>query len=153
MDEIHITRFWSRVDVRGPDECWPWTGSRKAFGYGQMWDGEKMERAHRIAFLITTGALAHGAPVRHSCDNPPCCNPSHLLGGTHLDNMRDRAERGRTARIFGESNAQAKLTDDAIRFIREHRGKLLQRELGDMFGVTQNMVSKIQLGQAWPHLP
>lgn len=33
--------------------------------------------------------------VRHSCDNPPCCNPAHLLVGTAAQNAQDMAERGR----------------------------------------------------------
>lgn len=27
-------QFWEKVDRRGDDECWPWTGSRTAAAYG-----------------------------------------------------------------------------------------------------------------------
>lgn len=33
--------------------------------------------------------------VRHSCDNPPCINPEHLLVGTSKQNAYDAFERGR----------------------------------------------------------
>jgi hypothetical protein len=33
--------------------------------------------------------------IRHKCDNPPCCNPKHLIIGTHSDNAKDRVRRGR----------------------------------------------------------
>lgn len=36
--------------------------------------------------------------VRHTCDNPRCINPEHLLLGTWADNNRDRAERVRSAK-------------------------------------------------------
>jgi hypothetical protein len=29
-------RFWSRVDVRGPDECWPWSDGNAACGLFTM---------------------------------------------------------------------------------------------------------------------
>lgn len=27
-----MERVWQKIDVRAPDECWPWTAKRKAEG-------------------------------------------------------------------------------------------------------------------------
>lgn len=51
------------------------------------------ERAtHRLAYYLAHGPIPDGTIIRHSCDNPPCCEWQHLLAGTHADNVRDRAE-------------------------------------------------------------
>ena len=34
-------RFWEKVDVHGPDECWPWKASNVK-GYGQLRVGTKL---------------------------------------------------------------------------------------------------------------
>jgi hypothetical protein len=31
----HVGHFWSRVDVRGLFDCWPWKGTVVAKGYGR----------------------------------------------------------------------------------------------------------------------
>jgi hypothetical protein len=88
--------FWSRVDKRGPDECWPWLGApNNRHGYGGFWFDGKSELAHRLAYRLTFGQITDGFWILHSCDNPPCCNPAHLREGTVVDNNRDRTERGR----------------------------------------------------------
>ncbi len=93
--------FWSRVDRREPDECWPWLGARRGrMGYGLF--GFKHRRAvpaHRMAYLLSKGDIPKGMFVCHSCDNPPCCNPAHLWLGTHADNMADRHAKGRDQHI------------------------------------------------------
>ncbi len=82
-------RYRSRIDVRGPGECWPWTGYTNRQGYGQ----NNSERVHREVLIAVTGM--EGPQACHSCDNPPCCNPHHLRWGTNSDNQRDAVARGR----------------------------------------------------------
>lgn len=71
-------RFWEKVDRRGPDECWPWTGGVNSRGYGRLrWDKEP-ELANRVAWIIAHGPIAPGAYVLMNCGNPLCCNVAHM---------------------------------------------------------------------------
>lgn len=89
-------RFWSKVQKGGPDQCWEWLASRKPSRYGQFTlPGNKLVRAHRMAWVLTHGEIAGGLCVLHRCDNPPCCNPGHLFLGTLRDNARDMLAKGR----------------------------------------------------------
>jgi len=96
MDARAIERFWSKVDVRGRDECWEWQASGSK-GYGRLMMDGVTWGAHRLAFTLVKGRIPDGMCVLHSCDNPPCCNPAHLFIGTHADNMRDMAKKGRSS--------------------------------------------------------
>ena len=72
-------RFWPKVDKSGgPDACWPWMGGKTQRGYGYFTADGHRTYAHIFSFELENG---YSVPeVRHTCDNPPCCNPAHLIG-------------------------------------------------------------------------
>jgi hypothetical protein len=79
------------------ETCMEWEGTRNRRGYGVLPSPVHGSRlAHRAALASRLGRPVQGE-ARHTCDNPPCVNPEHLLEGSHADNMRDAAERGRAA--------------------------------------------------------
>lgn len=94
IDDSVKARFWSKVDVRGPDECWPWTKSLSS-GYGTLKVGKNSYRSNRIAFFLSNGFIDDKLLVCHKCDNRKCCNPAHLFLGTYTDNMMDMVGKGR----------------------------------------------------------
>src|SRR4051794_30461905 len=131
------TGFLARLALGDADECWPWTGyCDPGRGYGRVKRNGETLWAHRYAFKLAHGRDPVGV-VRHSCDNPPCCNPAHLLEGTYLDNMQDAKSRGRLAR--GERIAGAFLTQQIADEIRRlySVGDVSQVELAKRFGTKQ----------------
>jgi len=76
--------------------CWEWPGARTTKGYGHIhWNG-KVCRVHRVVYCIINGiSLESEIIVMHKCDNPPCSNPEHLIGGNNADNTQDMYWKGR----------------------------------------------------------
>ena len=86
-------RFWGNIDKSGA--CWEWKKHKHKNGYGGLRYKGKQEYSHRVAWIISFGDIPDGLYVCHRCDNPSCCNPSHLWLGTPADNMHDRDAKGR----------------------------------------------------------
>lgn len=96
VDPNHPLRatFWLRVEVRGPNDCWEWQGA-KANGYGRFSVHAVKYPAHRLAWEFFNRQKMDEAHACHRCDNPGCCNPKHIFPGSHSDNARDAARKGR----------------------------------------------------------
>ena len=93
MDSQALSKFWLKVDKRGPvqdtmqDRCWSWTGAVDRDDYGKFYVAGKTWRAHRLSFLLVTGQ--EPAVVLHKCGNPNCVRPSHLQAGDTKENLLD----------------------------------------------------------------
>ncbi len=157
MKKGDIARFWSKVDVRGKDECWPWTGAISNGRYGHLWGGDKLVYAHRFSFELHSGPIPDGMDVCHSCDVPSCVNPAHLWLGTRKDNVADMIEKGRgnwSNRACGEKQGNSKLTKEQVLDIRAKYAtrKHTQQELADMFGVVQSAIGRVVRRERWKHI-
>lgn len=146
--------FWLLVDRKSENECWPWLGHRdEEWGYGKLHYQQRSQKAHRIAYLLTYGELPANLLVCHTCDNPPCCNPSHLFLGTHLDNARDRDMKNRQAESHGEFNSAAKLNENQVKEMRMlFEQGTRQCDLVKTFGLSKAQVSAIIKRKAWAHI-
>lgn len=142
------TRFWRKVDRRGPNECWHWLGSRIGPGYGEFWANGAKHISSRFSFELANGPIAAGLQVLHSCDNPPCVNPAHLTLGTALDNSRDMIAKRRSP--AGERNPMAKLRAEQVAEMRAlATSGRAATDLGIRFGIAPSYVRAILRGERW----
>lgn len=126
-------------------------GNKQGYSMGRYLGKPTM--LHRIVFHQTQGYFPE--VVRHTCDNPRCINPAHLVGGTYADNSRDMVERKRS--ITGENHPDAKLTYAAVRWIRANYVKgsrtLGSVALGRKYGVAHTKILSALKGDTWKSLP
>ena len=194
LTEKDKLRFVSKVNKNGPlpdqnnphyaglECCWQWMAGKFPRGYGQFHIASYPYGAHRIAFRIAKGEIGDGLSIMHICDNPSCCNPSHLKTGTPAENNRDSANKGRTAsgdknasrlrpervargdrhgaRLHpetvrrGESHGKAKMTEEKVREIRNKHaaGGISKRALAREFRLTKGAIQFIIIRKNWAHV-
>lgn len=81
-----LERFWSKVDRKGPDECWNWTAYLNDDGYGYFKLNGMPLYAHRVVIVLEGRRLPDKKLVHHTCQNSACVNPKHLQVTDHLVN-------------------------------------------------------------------
>lgn len=108
-------RFSSKIEVRRPEDCWPWIAkARHKAGYGALNSGapEKCTiYAHSLSWALANGPIPPGMFILHHCDNPGCCNPAHLYAGTPKQNMQDVKARNRKKYAGHSEGTRRKIRD------------------------------------------
>lgn len=128
-------------------ECWPWMMSNGSF-YGQLYFKGKNYYTHRLSYTIFKGEIPEGLIIRHTCDNPCCVNPRHLILGTKSDNTLDALKRNRLP--------NHSLTEQDVIYIKtkikEGIYYGLMNELAFKFNVNRKAIYKIKAGITWKHI-
>lgn len=141
-------------------DCWESIYKPNRNGYCRVRvDGEAYS-LHRLAWEIWNGPILdledshHGICVMHKCDNRICINPSHLILGTHQDNMADRNNKNRQSTTRGENNVTAKVTTSQVLQLRQMyaSGKYTTRQLAVSFNLAKATVSGIIQRRSWKHI-
>ncbi len=98
-----LDRLWSRIEVREPDECWPWGGNLNDYGYGRISSGGRggsILMVHRLVYEQLVGPIPEGMTIDHKCHNNSgcmlgvdcphrkCCNPQHMEPVPGVENLR-----------------------------------------------------------------
>lgn len=140
-------RFWEKVSVGAPNECWPWQACT-SHGYGDFHLDGKTVDAHRVSFFLKHGWWPE--LVMHTCDNRPCVNPAHLEPGTKLLNNQDMTRKNRVG--HSENHGRAKITNDQVRAMRAAGKWGSYREIGDANGIGWSAARDILLEITWKRL-
>lgn len=139
-----IARFWNKVKIvpeSNSDACWEWQGgtlnNRSGHNYGVASIGHsKTELAHRFVAGLTDNI--EGRVVQHTCDNPICVRPDHLIVGDQKDNLLDMYQKGRN---------NTKL--DRVKVLDIRTKSLTREEYAKKYNITVGTVGDVQRGTVW----
>ncbi|MFA5048723.1 MAG: HNH endonuclease [Patescibacteria group bacterium] len=132
-------------------DCWELCNRALWDGYGRIKHKQRMYKAHRFLFSFFSGIdidSFSGKLLNHQCDNRKCCNPYHLLIGTHTDNMNERSERNRCA--CGVQNAAHILTEEDVLYILG--SEMIDEYLAGVLGVVEETIKRVRKRETWKHV-
>ncbi len=110
--------------------------------------------AHRVSWIMANGDIPesdeyHGSVILHTCDNPLCVNPAHLVLGTQKANVHDMLQKKRNVpvRPVGTKSKRAKLTDEQVAEIRA--SDLGTVALAEKYGVGRHTIQRARYGRSY----
>ncbi len=162
-----MENFWNKVNKNSnvfgatgsfPSECWEWIGALRDGHYGCIGFKNKVQRSHRVSWILHFGDIPDDLCVCHACDNTKCIRPDHLFLGTISDNMKDAYNKGRIKmpkrKHNGMQRHNAKLTDDIVRTIRKDYldKKETYRSLAAKYHVDIKTIGHVIHYRKWKHV-
>ncbi len=181
LSEKDKARFIKKLSPPDSKGCIFWSAGKRG-GYGIFTLKGEPFGAHRVAWLLKNGEIPPNLIIRHTCDNPSCVNPEHMLLGTDADNVRDRDLRGRAVILRGddhysrqrpevlargdrhgsrvkpwtvtrgEKHKLSRLNPEKVLHIRATVGEKSNKELAEQYGVTATLIYNVRKNRTWKHL-
>jgi len=122
-----------------------------------LWKHGEQETAyvHRLVAAAFLGPEPDGHEVNHIDGNPENNHVSNLEYVTTQGNAQHAHENGLTSPAKGQTNAQTKLTEAAVREIRRNAlaPRSVIRKLAKKHGISERHTFHIMRGERWEHLP
>ena len=147
------TRLKNNIKENMTTGCHEWTGLRNEFGYGIININKKHIRVHRLIYKQAFGEIPEGMFICHHCDNPSCCNLSHLFLGSPKDNHQDMTYKNRQVIPLGEHNGKSKLNEIDMTAIKiQLKNKVEGALLARLFYVDKKTIYQIRDEKTWKHI-
>lgn len=105
---------------------------------------------HSLVADTFLGSRPDGMMVCHRDGGRTDASEANLYYGTALENSADALRHGATAR--GERQGSAKLTEEAVREIRQTAHVVPYKVLAAKFGVNRSAIGMAARGNTWRHL-
>jgi hypothetical protein len=147
------------------EECWLWKGYISESGYGAIPIFGRKYQVHSLAIFLKleledfpVDDLGRKLIACHRCRNRHCCNPDHVELGTHQENNSDDKRRDGTL-LSGEAHPNAEISEQLAYKIKNSWRNMksleymTQPKRAELFGVTLYIVSSIDKGNSWRHIP
>lgn len=84
-----VRQIFAKLQAEPTSGCVPGGGQRS------VRVADRLTRITRALVALRDGELPADKVVMHTCDNPACINPEHLVVGTQVENMADMLAKGR----------------------------------------------------------
>lgn len=140
------TRFWSKVGPPDANGCRDWLAGLTHDGYGKFWRNGQTIHASKAAYELVYGPVPEDKPyVCHTCNRPPCCEPTHLYADTEEGNSRYMVDQGR--------HGTTKLTAAEVLDMRSRRAAGERPiVLARAFSMSLPQVYAILSRKSWQHI-
>lgn len=101
---VNLNFYWRNQGPADAHGCIPWTGGHHRQGYGMMSafrltdERRIMTVVHRITAMLTHNrSLTSRDYVIHTCSNPNCVTPAHIIIGDSFEKARVMYANGRAS--------------------------------------------------------
>lgn len=120
---------WNDNDCWLSDRC-----ANSPMGYSNLSYNNVRRYQHVITWeMHNAQPVPDGMVVMHTCDNPRCFNPNHLIIGTQQENVDDAVSKGR------HGCRPLSLSEDDVNEIRKLQSQgISNNDLMSMFGVSES---------------
>lgn len=127
------------VEERGhTTPCHIWQRCINSDGYGTVRINGTLRHAHIVEWESANGPVPNGLQLDHLCRVRCCVKPDHMEPVTRAVNI----QRG----------ANARLTTDQVRRIRDIGDTMTRAQLAEMFGVQLTTIRCVLVGETWSNI-